>query len=176
MRPSIRRRLASIAVVVSVLVIGPRPGVVGASDACVDRLCAGAGKADMTPPIGTPMGGFFSRSAVSGAGDWAAQMQERGPDTNAYAKSFRQTEGIHTVLHARALVVQDPEGTRYAFASLENRGAPYEVHQAVVARLARLNAGIPAERLMFSSTHSHSAPSPVNPYVCLLYTSPSPRD
>ena len=73
---------------------------------------------------------------TSGAPAWLNQFADRGPDPNLYAKTFRQTEGIHTLMHTRALVVQAPDGRRYAFASVENRGAPYEVHQAVVARLA----------------------------------------
>ncbi len=134
-------------------------------DPCTARICAGAGRADMTPPVGVPMGGYFARSAASGPEAWAEQITDRGPDPNLYAKSFRQSEGIHTTLHARALVVQAPDGRRYAFASVENRGAPFELHQAVARRLADAGADIPSEHLLFSSTHSHAAPSPLNPYA-----------
>lgn len=158
------RRTWRLAFALLALLAGATP-TSSASGPCSGVLCAGAGKADMTPPVGVPMGGYFARSVVSGPDDWIPQAAQRGPDPNLYAKTFRQSEGIHTPLHARALVVQDRDGRRYAFASLENRGVPYELHQAVAKRLAEAGAGVPAERLLFSSTHSHSAPSPVNPWA-----------
>ncbi|HBN78145.1 MAG TPA: hypothetical protein DD473_20505 [Planctomycetaceae bacterium] len=63
---------------------------------------------------------------------------------------------IHDPLHARAIVLDDGE-TTLAIAVLDALGAPPEMLNEA-KQIAAEKTGIPIERMLISSTHSHSTP------------------
>jgi len=65
-------------------------------------------------------------------------------------------DGVHDRLHARALVLDDGRA-RAALVSVDAGAIPEETWEAVSGRAAR-ELGIPAERLVVTATHTHSAP------------------
>ena len=71
--------------------------------------------------------------------------------------SANLAESAHDPLHARALVLDDGE-TMLAIAVLDSLGAPPEVLDEA-KEIASQETGIPAERMLICSTHTHSAPS-----------------
>jgi neutral ceramidase len=96
-----------------------------------DTLRAGAAAVDVTPQeFPLNMPGGFSEN----------------PATKA-----------HDPLHARALVLDDGQ-IKLAMVVLDNLGAPPEVLNEANA-IASKATGIPAERMLISSTHTHSGPS-----------------
>ncbi|MFO0848505.1 MAG: hypothetical protein U0871_08110 [Gemmataceae bacterium] len=92
-------------------------------------LTAGAAKADITPPPGTPMAGYYAT---------------------------RGAEGTHDPLHAKAVVFEQ-DGTRVALVALDliatTAGSVAEARGLVEKR-----TGIPAAHVMISATHSHTGP------------------
>ena len=63
---------------------------------------------------------------------------------------------VHDPLHARAIVLDDGK-TTLAIAVLDALGAPPEMLNEA-KRIAAESTGIPVERMLISSTHSHSTP------------------
>lgn len=92
-------------------------------------LTVGASTADITPPRGCPMAGYYSA---------------------------RGAEGTHDPLHAKALVIEK-DGTRAALVSLDlistTRGLVEETR-----KLVEKETGIPGANVMISATHSHTGP------------------
>src|SRR3989442_1750566 len=66
---------------------------------------AGAANADITPPVGTPMFAFTARSNIFGPSLDRPMQILADPDTNLYAKTFEPSQGIHTRVRARAIVI-----------------------------------------------------------------------
>ncbi|MEK7685918.1 MAG: neutral/alkaline non-lysosomal ceramidase N-terminal domain-containing protein [Verrucomicrobiota bacterium] len=64
---------------------------------------------------------------------------------------------IHDELHARCLVLEDGQ-TRLALAVVDSCMVPREIH-AAAKRLIHEQTGIPAEHMLISATHTHSAPA-----------------
>lgn len=95
------------------------------------ELRAGAARADMTPPVGIPLAGF-----------WAP----------------RPAEGIDTPLMAHALVLDDGL-TRLAFVGLDLIALPAEDANQAKRRI-HAHTGIPAENALISCSHTHEAPYP----------------
>lgn len=71
--------------------------------------------------------------------------------------SANMAERAHDPLHARALVLDDGS-TRIAVAVVDTLGAGPEVLEEIKA-LASQKTGIPTERMLISSTHTHSGPA-----------------
>ena len=92
------------------------------------RLRAGAAASNITPPLGESI-----------VGNW-----EPAPAAH-----------VHDELYARCLVLDDGT-TRMAIVVADNVGIPRRVLDEA-KRLARDGAGIPVERILISSTHTHSA-------------------
>jgi hypothetical protein len=92
-------------------------------------LTAGAAAADITPPPGCPMAGYYSA---------------------------RGAEGTHDPLMAKALVFEK-DGVRVALVALDlistTRGLTEETRE-----LVEKQTGIPAKHVMLSATHSHTGP------------------
>src|SRR5437762_5245914 len=89
---------------------------------------AGAAASNITPPLGEPI-----------VGGWSSPPAER----------------IHDELHARCIALDD--GTnKLVFVVCDNVGIPREVFDEA-RRIAAKEAGLPPERLLISSTHTHSA-------------------
>lgn len=69
----------------------------------------------------------------------------------------KTADKVHSQLHVRWLVFDDGQ-TRVALGVLDTCAVPVEFADAVKARATKLT-GIPADRIMISATHTHSAPS-----------------
>lgn len=128
-------------------------------------LQAGTAKAEITPPVTTPMFAYTARHMMLATGeDLSDQMYPRyvdqkddGVDTELYGKTFLESEGVHTRLYAQATVLDDGD-TEMAFVLTDLGALPGEVHQAVADRLADQAIDIPRENLMIGATHTHGGP------------------
>src|SRR4051812_16695822 len=92
-------------------------------------LTAGAAMADVTPPRGCPMAGYYSA---------------------------RGAEGTHDPLYAKALVFEK-HGARVALVTLDLIGTPRKMVEQTRAVVEK-ETGIPASHVMISATHSHTGP------------------
>jgi len=92
------------------------------------RLSAGAATSNITPPLGELI-----------VGNWTPV-----PATH-----------VHDELHARCLVLDDGE-TRVAIVVADNVGIPRRVLDEA-KRLTQKQTGIPVDRILIASTHTHSA-------------------
>ncbi|MBI5799426.1 MAG: neutral/alkaline non-lysosomal ceramidase N-terminal domain-containing protein [Verrucomicrobia bacterium] len=95
-----------------------------------DDFRAGAARLDITPPIGTPMAGFYS---------------------------MRASLGVIDPLYANAIVVEQG-GAKAAFVALDVAYTPRTLVVAT-RRLITEQTGITGERVMISATHTHSGPT-----------------
>src|SRR5262245_54534 len=97
--------------------------------AVAGELTAGAATADITPPRGCPMAGYYS---------------------------VRGAEGTHDPLLGKALVLEK-DGVRVALVALDlistTRGLVEESRKLIEAE-----TGIPGKNVMISATHSHTGP------------------
>ena len=125
---------------------------------------AGAAGADITPPIGTPMFAYTARSGVANPDSLFQILGD--PDENLYAKSFLPSEGIHTRVKARAIVLEQGE-RKFALVQTDLGGLPYALVQEVLRRTSA--TGITGERLLLSATHTHSSTGPIWPIDSLGY-------
>lgn len=91
---------------------------------------AGAATANITPPLGLSINGHFND---------------------------RTAKHIHDELHARCLVLEDGL-TRLAIVICDSCMIPREVMDAAKALIQR-RTGIPADHILISATHTHSAPT-----------------
>ena len=104
-------------------------GLLMALSVFADDLKIGAASVKVTPPIGTPMAGYY---------------YERG------------VEGIHDDLYAKALVIEK-DGTKIAIVECDFVGiSEYIVEK--VRKLVEKSTGIDAEHVMIGATHSHTGP------------------
>ena len=93
------------------------------------RLAAGTGKADITPPVGTPLAGYGARLG-------------------------KPSTGVHDPTEARALII-DTGASKVAFVSVDHLG----FDNRMVARIQSLAAeatGIPRDRIFIMSSHTHA--------------------
>ena len=88
----------------------------------------GFAKKDITPPLGTELGGYAG---------------------------YRPCAGVHDPLYCKAVVLEQA-GTRYALVVLDLLCADESLHHSVAAAVTGL--GIAGERLIVSAIHSHAAP------------------
>jgi neutral ceramidase len=123
-------------------------------------LKAGAARADITPPVGTPMFAYTARSAIAGGHVDRPMQIVADPDHRHYAKSFVPSTGVHTRLQARAIVLEQ-EGVKYALVQVDLGGIPYALTQDVAKRIGPI--GITADRILISATHTHSGTGPIWP-------------
>ncbi len=96
--------------------------------------------------------------SVFRAGGFAADITpQQFPLNMPGGFSANQAESAHDPLHARALVLDDGK-TSVALVVVDNLGlSPELILEA--KQLASEKTGIPVEKMMISSTHTHSAPS-----------------
>jgi neutral ceramidase len=121
---------------------------------------AGAARADITPPVGTPMFAYTARSAIAGGHVDRPMQIVADPDHHSYAKSFVPSTGVHTRLQSRAIVLEQ-SGVKYALVQVDLGGVPYALTQEVAERVAA--TGIAEENILVSATHTHSATGPIWP-------------
>ncbi len=136
------------------------------ASAAQDGVLAGAAAADITPPVGTPQFAYTARSYVfspdpQASADRAVKLVD-DPDTAMFAKTFAPSDGIHTRVYARAIVLESG-GERFALAMADLGGLPYALTQSVLDRLAKARVGIDGEHLLLSATHTHSSTGPIWP-------------
>jgi hypothetical protein len=119
MRRKLYISIANLLVLFSLAVIASAQG----------NVMAGVGKADITPPIGTPLAGYGGRLG--------------GPST-----------GVRDPCEARALVIDN--GThRIAFVSVDHLGYDHSMSMRV-RTLASEATGIPIEHIFVMSSHTHA--------------------
>ncbi len=140
LRVLIARSLATIVLSAGVLPLAVTPGSSAerrapspGESATVDqlaprRLSAGAATSNITPPLGELI-----------VGNWTPV-----PATH-----------VHDELYARCLVLDDGD-TRVALVIADNVGIPRRVLDEA-KRLAHKDTGIPVDRILIASTHTHSA-------------------
>ncbi len=143
-------RLTLVVVGVAALLGAPRLAGQAQTPASPRGLRAGAATSNITPPLG-----------VAIVGNW-----------NTPAATF-----VHDELHARCLVLDDGT-TRLAMAIVDNVSIDREVFDEA-KRQIREATGLPPERVLMASTHTHSGPSargsnafdigqPLDPYQAFL--------
>jgi neutral ceramidase len=137
---------------------GNQPGGDGGGGQGSSPLRAGAASGDITPPIGTPMFAYTARSGLANPPRLIQIVAD--PDENAYAKSFEPSDGIHTRVLARALVIERG-GEKFALVQTDLGGVPYALTQKVAERV--VGRGIPEDHLMLSATHTHGSTGPIWP-------------
>ncbi len=83
------------------------------------------------------------------------------PDTNmwmaGYAARTEVAEGVELDLYAKALVVEDQAGARWALVTMDLIGVPRNVRRFVAER-AEKQFGIAPARLVLNASHTHSGP------------------
>jgi len=99
-------------------------------------LTAGMAVVDITPPVGTPLGGYGAR---------------RG----------RPSTGVHDPLHAKALVL-DNGRERVAIVTCDLIGVGKVVKRQVLARVARATQ-LDDAHLLICASHTHSGPGALTP-------------
>jgi neutral ceramidase len=94
-----------------------------------DEFKAGAAQVDITPPLGTPMAGFYST---------------------------RPSAGVLDPIHAKSIVIEQ-DGEKAALVAVDLAFITRSVVVAARKLIAE-QTGIAAERVMISATHTHSGP------------------
>lgn len=74
-----------------------------------------------------------------------------------YGFRTHPSEGVRQHIFAKALALQDDKGNLTVLVSSDLLGFPREVSGPIAAR-AQKRFGLPRERLLFNSSHTHSAP------------------
>ncbi|RIK73172.1 MAG: hypothetical protein DCC67_18230 [Planctomycetota bacterium] len=118
--PSLVRPLVAC----SLLLIAPLASVAG-----VEPLQVGMAAADVTPPVGCRMSGYFSE---------------------------RFSTGVHNPLQAKAIVLRQGE-VQFAWVFCDVIGVPAEV-TAKARDAAAAATGIPRAHILVAGTHSHTGP------------------
>lgn len=110
----------------------PREGVRVCPRTADGQLCAGFGRADITPPPGLGLFGYGSEG--------------------------RRATGYRLRLYARALILEDKKnGERVAFVVADLAVVSTILHRLVAQEVVAAT-GIGADRLFLAGTHTHSAP------------------
>lgn len=152
---------AALLVLAALAAAALAPGAATAAEPA--PVLAGAAAADITPPVGTPQFAYTARSYVFSPGPEAAGRAVQlvdDPDTALFAKTFEPSDGIHTRVYARAVVIEQ-DGEKFAMAMADLGGLPYALTQEVLEKLE--GTGIDADHLMISATHTHSSTGPIWP-------------
>jgi hypothetical protein len=95
--------------------------------------CAGFAKTRITPPLGIELAGY-----------------------GVYLQ--RRANAVHDDLFARALLLEDDAGDRVLMLSLDLLGLSWDLDRAIAAQ-AGAAAGLGADRVLVSCTHTHSGPA-----------------
>lgn len=83
-----------------------------------------------------------------------------------YASRKKPAEGKVQDLFAKALALEDAQGSRLVILTLDLIGVPQSLRHSVAVKAAA-SFGLPSERLLLNASHTHSGPS--------LRTTPPPR-
>src|SRR4029434_4414000 len=104
--------------------------IFGLATARAAELRVGAAKEVITPAVGTPMDGYFSP---------------------------RMSQGVDDDLHAKALVIER-DGVKVALVVCDLVNMPRTVSDVARDLVGKSPAGIPADHVMLSATHTHTGP------------------
>jgi hypothetical protein len=74
-----------------------------------------------------------------------------------YGDRTHPSEGVRQYIFAKALALEDDQGNRSVWVSSDLLGFPREVAGPIAARVEK-QFGLPRERLLLNSSHTHSAP------------------
>ena len=102
---------------------------VALTSAWAGDLRVGRAEADITPPVGMPVGGLFY---------------------------LRLSTGRHDDLHAKALVMEK-DGVKVALVACDLIGVPARIARSA-RQLIEKTSGLPGDRVMISGTHTHTGP------------------
>lgn len=116
-----RRCTGVVGLLIAAIAVGTTHGA--------DALRVGAAAVVITPPVGTPMAGYYFERAA---------------------------EGVHDDLTARALVLERG-GTKAALVSLDLISTPLGIVEAAREEIER-TIGIPGRNVTISATHAHTGP------------------
>ncbi|MDD4174934.1 MAG: hypothetical protein WC328_06475 [Kiritimatiellia bacterium] len=100
------------------------------SAASVVAFKAGFNRIDITPPLGTPISGYYHR---------------------------RIADGVLDPLHSRCLALSDGESRALVY-SVDNLHIPDTVIDEIKAEITR-KTGVPAEAIFIACSHTHTGPS-----------------
>lgn len=122
----------------------PRPG--SGFEPEPGELRAAARRVNITPPEGTPLGGF--------GGGRRRRNPPYIPDLNPFNNYvwFNPYEGVHDPVYAKLLLL-DNGTTRVLFVGMDTIGATEKFRQDIAAHAAR--HGIAASNVIVSGTHTH---------------------
>jgi neutral ceramidase len=93
------------------------------------QLRLGVGEADITPPVGAPLAGYYYN---------------------------RDATGVHDPLHVKAMVLEQG-GVKIAMAALDLVSVPRDIVQSARA-LVQQRIGLIPDHVMISATHAHTTP------------------
>jgi hypothetical protein len=100
----------------------------------------------------------FSASAAWQAGVAKVDITPTQPIWLAgYGARTRPSEGVRQHIFVKALALQDDQGSPTVLVSSDLLGFPRSVSDPIAARVQK-QFGLPRERLLFNSSHTHSAP------------------
>jgi hypothetical protein len=128
-------------------------------------LLAGAAVVDITPPPGTPLGGFGGtpRRVIDAVSVPLMLLAIGGtcfdPDPSTGATFFAPAQGTHDPIAARALVLTNGL-KKIAIVKLDTIGSSRKMREDLVKFAGTL--GIAPEDLVVCATHTHSGPAAVS--------------
>ncbi len=110
----------------------------------------------MLSGIAIPLEKLEAEAVEFRAGASAVDVSPRQFPVSLRSGKAMDANAVHDPLHARAIVLDDGE-TTLAITVLDALGAPPEMLNEA-KQIAAEKTGIPVERMLISSTHSHSTP------------------
>jgi Neutral/alkaline non-lysosomal ceramidase, N-terminal len=110
------------------------------------ELRVGVAEADVTPPIGTPLGGYGGRISPR-------------PDLNPfnYHALFRPSTGVRDPIEAQALVLEQGDEL-VVLLTLDAIGVERALIEDVAREARRRGVPLSGERLVVAASHTHSGP------------------
>lgn len=74
-----------------------------------------------------------------------------------YAGRTKPSEGVDLDLHAKALVLEDSKGSKFAWVTLDLIGVPRTMRRRLAQEVSN-RYGLPPERLVLNASHTHCGP------------------
>ncbi|MHC4393531.1 MAG: Ig-like domain-containing domain, partial [Planctomycetota bacterium] len=132
---------------------GPGPNVRG------PILMAGAGVADLTPPVGVPVGGYGSRRLPQNQWNFSPQT---------WHTMFKPSTGVRDPIMAKAVVLDDGVD-RIAIVTLDLIASDSRALDDVARKLAARGVQIDRDKIMTCASHTHSGPGAISELYFWMY-------